>query len=319
MKTVLITGGTGLLGSHLCRQLARSGDRVIILTRQKPRLLRPEVEYAFWDPKKGRIDREAIAGSDAVIHLSGANINGGRWTPEYKKEIRESRVLGSRLLREALESHGARCRALVSASATGYYGSGGIFRETDPPSDDFLGQTCRAWEEGIASWAGPGRRLVILRLGIVLSMEGGALPPLIPNSRLGVAVIPGKGTQWVNWIHIRDAVAAFQAALENPGISGVYNAASPEPAQFETLCVALARRFAGKCRLRIRIPPWLLRAILGEMGGALLKSCLVSPEKLSETGFHWKYPGLEEALQQLTGEFRGPNGNRRLPGAGPHP
>ena len=309
MKTVLITGGTGLLGTHLARCLLASGYRVIILTRKMPTRLLEPVEYAIWDPENGRIDPQAIAASDAVINLSGANINGSRWTPEYKKQIRDSRVLGTRLLRETLESTGNRCKTLVSASATGYYGAGGYFRETDPPAGDFLGQTCREWEESILPWAGPGRRLVILRLGIVLSLEGGALRAMLPASRLGIAAIPGMGTQWMSWIHLRDTVAAFQAALEKPGMSGVYNVASPDPARFEDLSIALARHLTGKCWLRVRIPPWLIGAALGEMGGELLKSCRVSPEKLSETGFHWQYPGLEEALGQLTQEFRGRSEN----------
>ncbi|HVB02654.1 MAG TPA: TIGR01777 family oxidoreductase [Chitinophagaceae bacterium] len=302
MESVTITGGTGLLGRELCRWLLTAGYRVNVLSRGNTNPSFAENIRLFrWNPQQGTIDEKAISDTDFIIHLAGASIAAKRWSESRKKEILESRAGGAKLLNAAMQRIPNRVRAVIGASAIGFYGSSDqkIFHENDPAAPDFLGQTCMAWEDSLRPAEALGKRMVILRLGILLSSRGGALKALSQPMQLGLACIPGSGRQWMSWLHIQDAARIFVHSLETTEMTGIYNAAAPMPVQYAELVKTLAFTRHRSGSLLLRLPPWLLKLALGEMGTELLKSCRVAVDKLSGTGFQYQYPDLEQALNHL--------------------
>ncbi len=305
MHTVLVTGGTGSIGKELCENLQKRGYSVIILTRSpKEKKSTKGVRYAYWNPAKGEIDEAAFSEADHIIHLAGASIAEKRWTEAQKRLIEESRVKGCELLVRSVTKFPNKVQTVVSASAIGYYGTSkegaAPFKESDPPDTGFLGQTCKAWEESIEPVAALGKRLVILRTGIVLDAKAGAYLEFQKPIAFRVAAALGKGTQIISWIHVEDMVRIYLHALENTELKGVYNAAAPHVATNKELMVTMAEKRYGKEYLSINIPGFLLRAALGEMADeALLKSTDVSVKKLEDTGFSFCFPTLNEALAQL--------------------
>ena len=302
MSTILITGGTGLIGSALSRMLVARGHRVIILSRGGV-----GADVAHWDPYKEVIDPEAIRSADFIVHLAGAGVADKRWTDRRKKEIVESRTRSSALLVKALKEIPNKVQAVISASGIGWYGPDPAipnprpFVETDPVDDDFLGETCRLWEESIAPVTALGRRLVILRTGLVLSNEGGALPEFSKPVKLGAAAILGSGRQVMSWIHIEDHCRLFLHAIEDGSWSGVYNAAAPQPVNNRTLTLELARRIKGRYFVPVYVPSLLLKIVVGELSIEVLKSTTVSIEKIHKGGFQFLYPSIQSALDNLTG------------------
>ena len=301
MATVLITGGTGLIGQALTKALQQKGYDIIVLSRHKKQ--EPDIRFAEWDPEKGTIESSAIEQSDYIIHLAGANVAEKRWTAARKKEILESRTKSSALIVKALQNMSNKVRAVVSASATGWYGpdpqipNPRPFREEDPPANDFLGATCRQWEQSISGVQQLNKRLVILRTGIVLSNDGGAYKEFKKPMRFGAATILGPGRQVLSWIHIDDLVNLYLHALENENMSGVYNAVSPHPVDNRTLINSMAAT-AG-VPLRLPVPAIVLKAVLGEMSIEVLKSFTVSAKKISGAGFVFQYPTIQQAVAQL--------------------
>ncbi len=304
MSVILITGGTGLLGSALTDMLKDAGHKIIILTRvKKPSV--GNITYALWDVKAQTIDESAVSTADYIIHLAGANVADKRWTGDRKKEIIESRTQSSALLVKALQLPN-KVKAVISASAIGWYGADENrspkkknFTEDIRASKDFLGKTCLLWEESIAPVKEAGKRLVKLRIGIVLSNAGGVLPEFKKPLKFGIAGVLGSGKQVVSWIHIEDLCRMFIYAMENESMEGAYNAVAPTPVRNKELTILLAGKMKGNFFVDMHIPAFVLKAMLGEMSVEVLKSATVSSEKIKAAGFTFLYPEIEYALDNL--------------------
>lgn len=306
MQTILLTGGTGLVGSALSALLVEKGYLVIILTRRIPSIPLPKtVRYALWDIENRHIDPWAIEESDAIIHLAGAGVVDKKWSPAYKAEIARSRTASAALLLDKLKEFQHRVKCFISASAIGYYGKDLSpvvpFEENCNASTDFLGTICRQWEESVNPVEQNGIRLVKLRIGIVLSSRGGALAEFMKPLKFGIAAVLGSGKQVISWIHLEDLRRLFLYALEQDQISGVYNAVSPFPVSNKELTTTLAREMRGKNFLLMKVPGFALRLLMGERSIEVLKSSTVSAAKIIRTGFQFSYPEIKSAVGNLVG------------------
>lgn len=309
MATVLITGGTGLIGKELSKLLLMKGYEVIVLTRKiaahQQRSSVTGVQYAEWDIEKQTIDTKSVQEADYIIHLAGAGVADKRWSKKRKKEIVESRTKSSGLIIKSLKENTNKIKTVVSASAIGWYGADPSipdkkpFTETGKADSGFLGNTCRLWEESIEPVTAMNIRLVKLRTGIVLSKEGGALKEFIKPLRSGIAAILGNGKQAISWIHIEDLCRMYVEAIENAALSGAYNAVAPYPADNKTLVLELARQMKGRFFITWYVPSFILKLLLGEMSIEVLKSATVNANKIRETGFQFLFPTIESALNDL--------------------
>jgi uncharacterized protein (TIGR01777 family) len=302
--TVLITGGTGLVGQALTKALVTKGYNVIILTRDvSSKKNKPEISYAGWDVAKQEIDLAALELADYIIHLAGAGVVDKRWTDAYKKEIVESRTESGRLIYEALQNNTNKIKAVVSASAIGWYGADTDpvkpFTETDKADDSFLGNTCKLWEESIEPVESLGKRLVKLRIGIVLSNDGGALVEFKKPLRFGLAAILGNGKQTVSWVHINDLCNLFIAGVENENLSGSYNAVAPNPVSNKTITIQLAKALKKSFYLPLHVPAFVLKIMMGQSSIEVLKSATVSCKKILDTGFQFTFITIDAALNDL--------------------
>jgi uncharacterized protein (TIGR01777 family) len=294
---VLISGATGLLGSVLIPALEAGDHRAIRLTRS-PR----SNEDVGWDPSAGEIDVSRLEDMDAVVHLAGESIAEGRWTPGKKRRIMDSRTRGTRLLAETIANLSEPPRVAVSASAVGYYGDRGneLLREESGPGSDFLAEVCKSWEAAADPAREAGIRVVHPRFGLVLSTEGGALARMLPIFRLGGGGRIGSGRQYWSWVAIDDVVGAILHALTDNSVEGPVNVGSPNP-----LTNAEYTKILGQLLNRPTIfplPAPMARLALGEVADALLlASQRMEPAKLKKTGYEFRYPELEGALQHLLG------------------
>lgn len=296
------------MGSALTKMLAEKGHTIIVLTRKaKPSTGR--IVYKEWDVDKGLIDQSAISEADYLVHLAGANVADGRWTEKRKKEIIESRVKSGELLVKTLHTVPNKVRAVIAASAQGWYGADPRipnpkpFVETDGADDQFLGKTSKLWEGAITPVAAMGKRLVIFRIGIVLSNNGGAYPEFKKPLRFGAATILGSGKQVISWIHIDDLVRLFTTAIENEQWQGIYNAVAPNPVSNRELILQIARQRGG-FYFPFHVPAFALKAALGEMSTEVLKSTTVSSQKAEAAGFQFKYPTIGKAVAALLQKSR---------------
>ena len=306
MATILITGGTGLVGKALGQSLLKKGYQVIILSRNAGKSSTiAGLSYSQWNVEAQTIERQAIENADYIIHLAGAGVADKRWSKKRKQEIADSRVNSCKLIIDSLTKIPNKVQAVVSSSAIGWYGPDPVipnpqpFTEEAPAHDDFLGTTCKQWEESIEPVTQLGKRLVKLRTGIVLSTAGGALKEFIRPLRFGVAAVLGSGKQIISWIHIDDLVNMYIAAIENEKLSGVYNAVAPEPVSNKVLTLQLAKS-RKKFFIPIHVPSFLLQLILGEMSVEVLKSATVNSSKIGQAGFHFKFGNISPALVDLT-------------------
>ncbi len=307
MPTVIITGGTGLIGKRLSEMLtAKQYDVILFSHSKKDNATADGAIVKPWNINTGEIDEDAIKKADYIVHLAGANVAEKRWTKERKQEIIDSRIKSSALLVKSLQQIPNNVAAVISASAIGWYGEDSTkskdkgFMEEDLPSNDFLGQTCRLWEESIEPVTALGKRLVKLRTGIVLSNEGGAFLEFKKPLKFGIASILGSGNQVVSWIHEEDICRMYLYAIENNHFIGAYNAVAPKPVTNKELTLQLAKEMRGKTYIPMHVPSFALKLALGEFSIEVLKSAKVSARKIIQSGFHFLYPDIVSALQELT-------------------
>lgn len=308
---VLITGGTGLIGGALARELGAAGHDAVILSRDLSRvgMLPPGVRAAEWDGRTAEGLSPLFDNDTAIVHLAGEPVASGRWTPEKKRRIRDSRVVSGQAVLAAVQSSSShRPRVLLQGSAVGYYGPCGdevVTEEHLPgaPGEDFLAGVCKEWEASTAGVESLGVRRAVLRTGIVLSAEGGALPRIAFPYRFGIGAPLGSGRQWVPWIHIADEVAAIRFLLEREDARGPFNLSAPDPEtnrRFGDVLGRVLRRPNPFQALGLGVPGPLFQVALGEMAGALLAGQRAVPRRLLDLGFIFRYPDLETALRSLT-------------------
>lgn len=291
---ILLTGGSGLIGSELTKILIDHGHQVRILTREK------EVEHPFYHWNKNKIDEKVFENLDGIIHLAGSLI-AKRWTGSYKREIFSSRVDTANLLFEYVKKLKVDLKFFISASGTAYYGqitSNTIFKETDVANTDFLGKICVAWENAAYQFKEIGTRVVCLRTSLVLSKKGEGFKLLKKPIQLGIGANLGDGKQWMPWIHIDDLLQIYVNAVENIEMKGSYNASAPESVNHSTFNHTLAKKL-NKPLFLPNIPAFVMKMALGEMSDLVLKGSRIDVEKLQQTGFEFQYPTLEKALNDL--------------------
>jgi uncharacterized protein (TIGR01777 family) len=308
MASVLITGGTGMIGKRISTLLIEKGYEVIILTREHiSSESMPSLKYYSWDINNQIIDPKAIESADYIIHLAGAGVADKRWTETRKKEIVESRINSSKLIVNALTNYPNKVKAVISASAIGWYADKQLLSEeisymhteAELPDNSFLGNTCKLWEESILPVEKLGKRLIRFRIGIVLSNKGGALRKFLKPLKFGIAPIMGNGKQIMSWIHIEDLCRLFVFAIENQKLKGVFNAVSPEPVSNLNFIKKLAAIANKRWFFLVHIPSIILKIVLGKMSIEILKSTNVSALKIQTEGFVFNYPNLENALKKL--------------------
>jgi len=297
---VFMTGGTGFVGTLLTGKLADQGHQVTILTRSiKNRAVLKGASFVEGDPVLPGSWQESIAGHDAVINLAGHSIF-KRWTSGTKKAIRDSRVLTTQNLVEALSAHGTRETVLLSTSAVGYYGFCGDeeLDETSPAGDDFLASVTQEWEASALEAENHGIRVILCRFGIVLGSHGGALSQLVPLFKKGLGSPLGDGTQWFSWIHEEDLAGIVPFLLEHKNLSGPLNCTAPVPVRNKELTEILGKTL-GKPTFMPSVPGFLIRIAVGEFGSVLLNGQKAVPKRLLELGFDFRFSNIKAALEDL--------------------
>lgn len=295
---ILITGGSGLIGTRLTEIVRQRGHRVSLLGRTR----RSGVVKSFtWNVATSQIDIEALQGIDVIVHLAGAGIADKPWTLERKREILESRTNSTRLLVSTLKQNSHNVKAVVAASAIGYYGfenRNEVFTEESKAGNDFLADVTKRWEKETDAFLELGIRVVKIRIGIVLSKHGGALEEIARPVKYFVGAPLGSGDQFMSWIHIDDLCYLFAKAIEDPAMHGAYNGVSPYPLTNRELTKAIAKAF-GRPLLLPPIPSFVLKLILGEMSDLVLQGNKVSAARVIQAGYEFRFPDIHQALRDL--------------------
>jgi uncharacterized protein (TIGR01777 family) len=300
MKSIVITGATGFIGSRLSNSLAEDGYNIIVYTRNAnsaAKKLPFAGEFVEWDYDKPDTWQHTIEGAHAVVNLAGASIGAKRWTDDYKQKIYHSRTDGTRLLAEAISASGNPPDVLVSASAVGYYGDSGDRQanEDSPPGDDFLARVCRDWESA-ADMASGKCRVAKIRTGIVLHPDEGALAKMLPAFNAMVGGPLGSGRQWFPWVHHEDIVSIYKYAIQS-NIDGPVNAAAPGIVRMKEFAEAVGNALGRPSAMKV--PEFALRIMLGESADMVIKGQKAIPEKLTGDGFEFKYPNVRKSLDDL--------------------
>jgi uncharacterized protein (TIGR01777 family) len=297
-KKILITGGSGLIGEKLTELLVQNNYTVAHLTRNPEK---SKIKAFRWNPYKNEIDPEAITFADIIVHLAGENISNGRWTHDQKMNIIKSRVSTTKLLFNTIKERNKKLEAFISASAIGFYGSytsETIFHEALPAGIDFLAETVNLWEDAVSEFETLNIRTVKIRIGVVLSNNGGALPKLIKTVKTGFGSAIGTGKQFIPWIHIDDLTHLFKFMIEQEDLWGIYNAVAPEHVTNKEFMRVLAK-IMNKPFIFPNIPSFVMKLKFGEMSIILLEGSRVSSEKIQKAGFRFNYPDLKSALIKI--------------------
>ncbi len=302
MEKILITGGSGIVGKHLSKRLKERGYSVAILSRKKIQIA--GVLVYTWDLMNSEIEEKAINNVDYMIHLAGANIGKSRWTKARKRLIVDSRIKTTELIFKKVKEQNKSLKVFISASAIGYYGaisSDKIFKETDLPSNDFLGNTCKEWEDAVDRFKELKIRTVKIRTGVVLTKKDGALSKMIAPIEMGIGSAIGSGKQYLPWIHIDDLCEIYIKAIEDNKMNGSYNAVAPDYKTNKVFTEVLAFVLNRPIWLP-NIPVILMKLVFGEMSNLLLEGSRISADKILEAGYKFQFPGLKSALTNLIKE-----------------
>lgn len=304
-RKVAITGATGLVGTRLVANLTENRHKIVIFTRNTSKAQKifpssnfPNVEIVKYTPQESGAWQDKISGCDAVINLAGEPIS-ERWTPQHKKAILESRQIGTRKIVEAISLADVKPQVLISGSAIGYYGTSetATFDEKSSPGNDFLAEVCQKWEAEATAVKEYGVRLVIVRIGIVLANDGGALAKMLTPFQMGAGGPIGTGRQWFSWIHRDDLVNIIIEALNRDEMTGVYNATSPNPVKMKDFCQTLGDVLNRPSWLPV--PEFVLELLLGDGAIVVLEGQQVLPKKTQSLSIQYQYPELKSAIQEI--------------------
>ncbi|HIK29506.1 MAG: TIGR01777 family oxidoreductase [Oscillatoriaceae bacterium SKW80] len=307
---VAVTGATGFIGTRLVEKLHQQGEHVLVLTRNPfrarqvfPANVFQNLEIVGYTPQQSGDWQQSLAGCDGVVNLAGAALAEGRFSPKHKREIIDSRKLGTEKIVEAIALANPKPEVLVNSSAIGYYGTSetAVFDETSPPGNDFLAEVCQAWEAAAQKVKESGTRLVILRTGIVLG-NGGALAKMLLPFKLFVGGPLGSGRQWFSWIHRDDMVALILKALKDPAMTGIFNATAPNPVRMAELCQTLGQVMHRPSWLPV--PSFVLEILLGDAAQVVLSGQKVLPKRTLESGFEYQYSTIKQALEEVVASFK---------------
>lgn len=299
---VVMTGATGLIGTHIFRILKARGDKVTIFSRSLTEVTSklPAAEgYVRWDPTKKGDWEKHLNDKDAIIHLAGAPVMAKRWSDDYKDKIFRSRETSTRIITEAIGNVEIKPKVFISASAIGYYGSedNGVKTEDSPQGNDFLSDVCNVWEYEASRVEQFNVRRVSIRIGIVLDRKEGALKLMQLPFRFYAGGYLGSGEQWISWVHVKDVAEIFVNAIDNPSFRGAYNATAPNPVKMKDFAASL-----GKAMNRpawFNVPSFALRIVTGEAADTILSSPKVIPQRLNQAGYRFCFSNIDEALKDI--------------------
>lgn len=297
---VLITGATGFVGKYILKELAYRGHEIVIVSRDiekaKKKIAIPHSAFQ-WDPSTEELPAEALEGVEAIIHLLGENIAAGRWTKKLKDKIYNSRIKGTKNLVSTINSKGSSVKTLVSSSAIGYYdiNTKADLTEDSPKGKNWLSTVCHDWENEVSK--AENKRTVILRTGVVLGSDGGAMDKMMLPFKMGVGGILGDGKQWMSWIHVKDLACLFVEAIEKEEYKGVYNAVASGSVNNHRFTKTLGKVLSRPTLFPV--PKFALKALFGEMSSILLDSQKVIPKRLTEAGFKFKFDNLTDAFEDV--------------------
>lgn len=296
---IAITGANGLIGAHLTQHFARSGHELTLILRQSISTIHHQ---SIWNPFAGEITAADLEGQDVVINLAGKNVGAGRWTERIKREILSSRILSTELIAKTIAKCQSKPRLLINASAIGFYGNrpGETLTEMSPPGRGFMAEACQKWEQASQAALAAGIRVVIPRIGVVLARTGGALDRMLPLFRSGLGGKLGSGKQIWSWIALPEIASAFDHIIATATLSDAVNLTTPNPVSNELFTELLAK--AVRRPAFFAVPEFALKLAMGEMAQVVLDSANVMPQRLLDSGYKFKYPGLPEALFAVLSE-----------------